>query len=89
MGSGISSGGSWESATNGGGESAGTQREPSQNCLVRGSQVMLVREPSATTRTVRPSGPAISVCASPPAGWRMKSPARIVYVRTSLAPDVW
>ena len=45
--------------------SAGDQRGPSQNCPVRGSSVMFVREPSATTSTVSPSSPATSVCASP------------------------
>ena len=53
--------------------SAGDQRGPSQNCFVRGRKVMFVRDPSATTSTVRPSSPAISVCASPLAGCQSRS----------------
>ena len=71
---------------NGGGVSAGDQRGPSQNCRVRGSQVMFVREPSATTSTVSPSSPAISVCASPFEGCQSTSSTPIAYVRTSLRP---
>src|SRR5918998_5584925 len=87
VGSGSSSGPSSASAANGGGVSAGDQRDPSQNWRERGRYVTPLREPSAATSTVMPASPAISVWATPPASHQIRSSSRTRYVRASSSGD--